>query len=352
MPRRRCLRRSTSIIRITKSCSASLPQRIPSFPLVKKLMADNPPRGARLLIGDDRVSPNPKLNNVVKGWRAARHDWIVIADSNVLMPRDYIERLFASWRDDTGLVASPPIGCRPDGFWAEVECAFLNTYQARWQYIVDTFGFGFAQGKTMLWRRADLDAAGGIEALGKEVAEDAAATKVVRGAGSQSAAGRSAVCATARPAQRRRSLESPIALGAAAAGQLPAVFPAGGSLRRHTADDRRCVLGRRIRHCRWRLCVAAFAALWYGAEMALAAAAGWHVSPLSPLYGLFARSAAAGTVRRCAARQRLRLARQRNAGRAHAAQRRRIIARVRPRVREFATGSRRRLRSLRERMSS
>ncbi len=35
----------------------------------------------------------------------------------------------------------------------------------------------------MLWRRADLDRAGGIPALAKEVAEDAAATKVVRGAG-------------------------------------------------------------------------------------------------------------------------------------------------------------------------
>ena len=99
------------------------------------------------------------------------------------MPRDYIERLFASWRTDTGLVASPPIGSQPEGFWAELECAFLNTYQARWQYIADAFGFGFAQGKTMLWRRADLERAGGIEALANEVAEDAAATKVVRGAG-------------------------------------------------------------------------------------------------------------------------------------------------------------------------
>src|SRR6516164_7679622 len=67
---------------------------------------------------------------LVKGWRAASHDWIVIADSNVLMPRDYIQRLFASWRVDTGLVASPPIGSQPHGFWAEIECAFLNTYQA------------------------------------------------------------------------------------------------------------------------------------------------------------------------------------------------------------------------------
>jgi ceramide glucosyltransferase len=132
----------------------------PILPLVKSLIAAHPNVSARLLIGDNRVSTNPKLNNVVKGWRAASHPWIVIADSNVLMPRDYIQRLFASWRADTGLVASPPIGDRPDRFWAEIECAFLNTYQARWQYIVDSFGRGFAQGKTMLWRREDLERAG------------------------------------------------------------------------------------------------------------------------------------------------------------------------------------------------
>ena len=129
------------------------------------------------------MNNNPKLNNVLKGWWAAKYDWIVLADSNVLMPRDYLERLFASWCADTGLVASPPIGSQPEGLWAELECAFLNTYQARWQFIADAFGFGFAQGKTMLWRRADLERAGGIETLAKEVAEDAAATKIVRGAG-------------------------------------------------------------------------------------------------------------------------------------------------------------------------
>jgi ceramide glucosyltransferase len=32
----------------------------------------------------------------------------------------------------------------------------------------------------MLWRRVDLERAGGIAALAREVAEDAAATKIVR----------------------------------------------------------------------------------------------------------------------------------------------------------------------------
>src|SRR5262249_6299826 len=127
----------------------------PVLPLIKDLIAAYPTVAARLLIGNDRVSANPKLNNVVKGWRAALPDWIVMADRNWLLLRDYIQRMFASWRADTGLVASPPIGSHPRGFWAEIECAFLNTYQARWQYIVDSFGRGFAQGKTMLWRRAD-----------------------------------------------------------------------------------------------------------------------------------------------------------------------------------------------------
>ncbi|MGB7035026.1 MAG: ceramide glucosyltransferase [Xanthobacteraceae bacterium] len=320
-------------------------------PLVKALMAENPSRAARLLVGDDRVSANPKLNNVVKGWRAAHYSWIVIADSNVLMPPDYIQRLFASWRADTGLVASPPIGCRPDGIWAEVECAFLNTYQARWQYIVDTLGYGFAQGKTMLWRRADLDAAGGIEVLGKEVAEDAAATKAVRDAGLKV---RLVDRAFAQPLGRRSALEVwnrqlrwarlrrasflfyflPEALSGAVLPMIAVAYLAAAF------------------HWPPALCVMGFAALWYGAEMALSFAAGWHVPALYPLYGLL-RDLLLPVLFVGALRGNDFVWRGNEMQVEHmTAQRRRIIARVRPQMREFASGSRRRLRSLRERMSS
>jgi ceramide glucosyltransferase len=155
----------------------------PAAPLARRFIADNPGVPARLLIGDDHFSVNPKLNNIAKGWKAARRDWIIIADSNVLMPADYIQRLTARWRANTGIVCSPPIGSTPDTFAAEVECAFLNTYQARWQYAAEALGMCFAQGKTMLWRRAILEAGGGIEALGSEIAEDAASTKLVHRAG-------------------------------------------------------------------------------------------------------------------------------------------------------------------------
>jgi len=250
-------------------------------PLVRALIAAHPHAAARLLVGDDRVSANPKLNNCVKGWAAAAHDWIVIADSNVLMPRDYIQRLLSARQLDCGLVCAPPIGARPANFWAALECAFLNTYQARWQYLADALGHGFAQGKTMLWRRADLEAAGGIRALGAELAEDAASTKVVRAQGLAvhlvdapfaQPLGRRGLREVwrrqTRWARLRRASFPQLFAPEIVAGALPPLlaaalvataggWPVGGS-------------------------GGARAGRWYGAGMALAQAAGWHLSPLYP----------------------------------------------------------------------
>ncbi len=152
----------------------------PAIGAVNRLIAVYPHVKARLLISPDKTTANPKLNNMIKGWDEARTNWVILADCNVLMPVDYVDRLLGGWKTDTGLLCSPPIGSMPEGFWAHLECAFLNGYQARWQYAADTVGLGFAQGKSMLWWKPILDEAGGIRALGAEIAEDAAATKIVR----------------------------------------------------------------------------------------------------------------------------------------------------------------------------
>ncbi len=158
-------------------------QRDPIIAHIERAMNAHPSVPARIITGDCKISDNPKLNNCVLGWRAARHEWVVLADSNVLMPPDYLQQMLACWRADSGLVCSPPLGSHPGSFAAFVECAFLNTLQARWQYAAEAMGLGFAQGKSMLWRKSILDGAGGIEALAAEIAEDAAATKLIRAAG-------------------------------------------------------------------------------------------------------------------------------------------------------------------------
>ncbi|MEA2991766.1 MAG: ceramide glucosyltransferase [Alphaproteobacteria bacterium] len=250
--------------------------------LVKRMIAAHPQVPAELLVGDERISQNPKLNNLSKGWRAARGEWVVIADSNVLMPRDYIQRLLASWRSGTGLVCSPPIGCLPSGFWAEVECAFLNTYQARWQYFADSIGVGFAQGKSMLWRRDDLERGGGLRALAMEVAEDAASTKVVRANGKRvrlvdGPFDQPLGYRTAMDVWRRQLRWARLRRAAFKYYYAPEIL--SGGLLPITASG----IVAEVAGLSPLACVTVFAALWYGGEAILAYAAKWPLSIYSPV---------------------------------------------------------------------
>jgi ceramide glucosyltransferase len=253
----------------------------PAAILVRDLIAAHPETPARLLIGQDNTTANPKLNNLIKGWEAARHDWIILADCNVLMPSDYIQRLLQGWRGDTGVLCSPPVGCMPEGIWAEVECAFLNTYQLRWQYAADSVGLGFAQGKTMLWRRSQLDQAGGIRALGAEIAEDAAATKIVR-----------------RKGFRVRLVDRPFGqpLGHRTRAQVWNRQVRWAQLRRATFPA--VFVPELFSSSLLPILAGAYAAdkaglsptfaivilmvLWFGSEAALARASGWHLTLTSP----------------------------------------------------------------------
>ena len=154
----------------------------PILPLARMLAAAHPERRTRVLIGKDMLGENPKLNNMAKGFREARVDHIVFVDSNVYTPRGYLDQLVSALESGAGMVSAPPVGLAPQGFWAEHECAFLNSYQASVQYAVDTLGFGFAQGKTLFFRREDLEH-GGLARLAAEPAEDAAATKMMHAKG-------------------------------------------------------------------------------------------------------------------------------------------------------------------------
>ena len=257
----------------------------PVVPTLNRLIATHPDRPARILFGDDRISPNPKLNNCVKGWNAARHDWVVMADSNVLMPQDYLQRCLAAWKPNTGLVCSTPIGSQPGNFWAEIECGFLNTLQARWQYVGEAVGLGFAQGKTMLWRRDFLNQHGGIEALAAEIAEDAASTKLVRRQGlhvhlvdspfEQPLGVRQAADVWARQVRwarlRRKTFPPFFALEILTGCLLPVLATAYAAY----AYD----------YNAW-LAALLVAAIWIAAEVQLAVAAGWRVTAVSPVIWL------------------------------------------------------------------
>lgn len=252
-------------------CAAS--ESDPAVALARELAAAHPDVASQVLVGETRLSANPKLNNLAKGLEAARGDIVVMTDANLMLPPDYLAILDDTWAPRVGLVSAPAYGDRPGNFWGAVECAFLNGNQARWQLAADALGLGFAQGKTLAWRRDVLEAGGGLAALGRNLAEDVASTKLVRKQGLK----------VRLPA---RLFPQPIGKRAARAvwdrqlrwsrvrrDGFPALFAleiAQGPLLAMVAL---CVLVATGAAPLWSL--AGFALAWYGAEWALARVMGW-----------------------------------------------------------------------------
>src|SRR5579885_872364 len=259
-------------------CVASA--RDPVIPLVRDLIAEYGGANAKILIGDDRVSANPKLNNVIKGWRPAA------------------DRLASAWllgrarmRVSQYLSGALAISHRHAG---RRFCPRQNHAVAARRPGKRRRHRGFGQGGR---RRCGFN-------------QDRARH------GPQGALDRSPARPAAWLPYRVRSLESAIALGAAAARQLLFLFSARDFFRRRAADADDCVSGARsgVAGCAQRArlrCILVRRRNVSSRRGRLAYAA------LLPALRPVPRSPAAGAVRRGAQRQRLCLARQCNAGRAH-----------------------------------
>jgi ceramide glucosyltransferase len=129
---------------------------------------------ARLRVSVDgaRHTFNPKVNVQVAAYRMAAHDLVFMTDDNVRSPPDRIDVLLPYLVGEVGLVSAVAVGVEPQGLVAEIEAAFMNGYGARFLLAADRIGHPIAMGKTLLFRKSDLDRAGGILALAQGMAED------------------------------------------------------------------------------------------------------------------------------------------------------------------------------------
>jgi ceramide glucosyltransferase len=195
----------------------------------------------------------------------------------------------------------------------------------------------------MLWRRADLEASGGIEALGKEVAEDAAATKIVRGAELKV---RLVDRPLAQPLGRRSASEvwnrqlrwARLRRASFFIYFLPEIL-SGGVLPMICGAILAYALGWPVL-----LFILAFALFWYGSEITIAAQRGDKERRQHHIADQCSRRQAAGMSRRD-------FIWRGNAMQVERMRPIRMAAPLRPRIQELAAVSRKRLQALRARPS-
>jgi ceramide glucosyltransferase len=147
----------------------------PARPVVERLMAEWPGRDFTLVVDPRRAGPNPKNCNLANMVPAARHDVLVMVDSDVLAPPDLLAILAATLTADTriGLATCPYRGIAGASLWSRLGGLYIDDWFIP-SVLVDVArrDMDFAYGAAIAVTRQALAAAGGFEAMAAAVAQD------------------------------------------------------------------------------------------------------------------------------------------------------------------------------------
>jgi ceramide glucosyltransferase len=145
----------------------------PAYATARALARRYPGR-VRLVLQRGTPGLNPKVNQLCTLARAARHDLLVVSDSNVRVTADYLREI-AAWLDDprVGVVTHPIAGVGEERLGAAMDNMYMTGSIATGMIAAKRVGGKpLVVGKSMAMRRADLDALGGFGAAADVLAED------------------------------------------------------------------------------------------------------------------------------------------------------------------------------------
>lgn len=147
----------------------------PAVEVVRKLQARYPKQKIDLRICPRDLGTNRKLSSLVQMLPAARHEILIVNDSDIRVEQNYLRRVVAPLEDPAiGMVtclyrgiASPSLGSRLEALGISMDFV-LGVLSAR---MIER-GIHFGLGSTLAFRRSDLHAIGGFEAMLDYLADD------------------------------------------------------------------------------------------------------------------------------------------------------------------------------------
>ena len=173
-----------------------------ALPVVRRLRARFPDRDIAVVVDPTPHGPNRKVANLINMLPAAKHDVLVIADSDVHVAPDWLRRLVAALEGPgvgvvttvyTGLPVHGPLPPTPSrkgrgseyrpppplagGGWGEGALATLGAMQINHYFLpgallARAMGRQDCLGATMMLRRETLERIGGFAALVDHLADD------------------------------------------------------------------------------------------------------------------------------------------------------------------------------------
>jgi ceramide glucosyltransferase len=145
-----------------------------AIPIIQRLAEEFPRVPIRLIVGAPEIGSNSKVNKLCRLAREARHDLLVVSDSDVTVPPGHLRAIVAPFSDGrVGSVTCLYRGISDGPFWSDLEAIGISTDFIPGVLVANRLeGMTFTLGATMATTRAALAEIGGFEAIADYCADD------------------------------------------------------------------------------------------------------------------------------------------------------------------------------------
>lgn len=146
----------------------------PAIPLLRNLQAEFGPEMVTVAVENRQAGSNGKINNLLGGLAHARHEILVISDSDVRLRPDYLKTIVAPLEDpDVGFVCTLYRAVMADTWFEKMELLTVNAdLTPNIIFALVTGTAKFCLGASTAVRRSTLDSIGGLSSLADYLVED------------------------------------------------------------------------------------------------------------------------------------------------------------------------------------
>jgi ceramide glucosyltransferase len=147
----------------------------PAVISVKQLQREFPQGAIRLVVCAEKLGPNVKVSNLEQMLQTARHDCLIVNDSDIRIEPDYLRRVIAPLcTEEVGMVTCLYRGVAEPTFGSRLESLGISTDFCAGVLVARQLegGLHFGLGSTLAFRRADLERIGGFRSIVEFLADD------------------------------------------------------------------------------------------------------------------------------------------------------------------------------------
>ncbi|MFK7992008.1 MAG: glycosyltransferase [Sandaracinaceae bacterium] len=145
-----------------------------ALPVARAVAAEFPDVTTKFVFSDPNFGLNPKVANLEGALRGASHELVLQSDANVRVRPDYLRRVVSEMiAEDGHLLSSMVVGVGERSVGATLHNLQLSAFIAPGCcFALHFFGIACVIGKSMLFRKSDLEEVGGLGLVRDILAED------------------------------------------------------------------------------------------------------------------------------------------------------------------------------------